>query len=238
MSDASVLVVKHVPWEGPHRIAEALEACGLALDVRCPIEGDQLPPHDRVAGAVFMGGPMNVDEIDMHPGLLAERVWLAEAISVDMPVLGVCLGSQLIARSLGAAVRPGGAPEIGWKTVTVQDDQDPLMRHLAPAATVLHWHGDVFDLPASAKYLASSEQTEVQAFRVRNAWGMLFHPEADAALVDRWLSEETMALEAEAALGVGASDRLRLDAAKNETELKAVSEPLFAAFGELLAATS
>lgn len=236
MSAPPVLVVRHVPWEGPHRVADALEAAGLRIESRRPLEGEALPPVGDIAGAVFMGGPMNVDETDRYPGLAAEREWLADAIAGDLPVLGVCLGSQLIARALGAEVRPGGAPEIGWSPIEVFDPSDPLTGGLAPETSVLHWHGDVFGLPPEARALARSERTEIQAFRARNAWGLLFHAEADAGLVQTWLAERSMADEAAAAIGPGASERLREDAARFGPDLAERSQPGFVAFAELAAA--
>src|SRR5262249_62055310 len=123
-------------------------------------------------------------------------VGLAPGTDGDKPVLGVCLGAQLIAAALGAEVRPGPAPEIGFATVRIRDPGDPVVGGLAPDAAVLHWHGDVFDLPEGAEVLAWSAQTQNQAFRIGNAWGLLFHPEADAALVESWLAVPEMAAEA------------------------------------------
>lgn len=231
----SVLVVTHVPWEGPHRIADALVRAGLNIDHRRPLEGDRLPPVAEVSGAVFMGGPMNVDQVDRHPGLLAEREWLEQALAAGVPTLGICLGAQLLARAAGASVSPGNCPEIGWAPVEVLEGEDPLARFLAPASQVLHWHGDVFELPQGATHLASSERTEVQGFRIANSWGFLFHAEADVELVDLWLAEPSMRDEAERALGATACDDIRGDAARLDAELRLRSEPMFAAFAELIA---
>ena len=228
-----LLSVQHVSWEGPHRI---LDACG-GLDVmaRQPLGGDDLPAHDEVAGAVLMGGPMNVDDHAGHPALADEVAWVAEAIRRRMPVLGICLGAQLIARALGAEVRPGPEPEIGFAPVEVHDPDDPLLGGLAPATTVLHWHGDVFDLPRGAVPLASSEGTEHQAFRFERAWGVLFHPEADAALLESWLAVPEMAAEAAGILGPEAAPALRQQAARAKAELVPRSTPGFRAFAELVA---
>jgi GMP synthase (glutamine-hydrolysing) len=230
-----VLVVQHVPWEGPHRIGRALEAAGLELDIRLPLDGEELPALDEVAGAVFMGGPMNVDEIDRYPGLLAEREWLTEAIGADLPVLGVCLGSQLIARAVGAEIRPGPAPEIGWAPVWIHDAEDPIVGALSPGTPVLHWHGDIFDLPPGATHLASSDRTATQAFRVRNAWGLLFHAEADAELAESWLGESSMGDEAAHTLGPEGPAAIAADAREFAPQLIAASTPGFAAFAELIA---
>jgi len=229
----TLLAVQHVPWEGPHRI---LDACG-DLHVRTvkPLAGQPLPSHDEVAGAVFMGGPMNVDEVGRFPALATEREWLAEAVGRGMPVLGICLGAQLLARALGAEVRPGAAPEIGFAPVAVANPDDPLLGGLAPCAEVLHWHGDVFDLPAGADHLASSARTPCQAFRAGNAWGALFHPEADYALVEAWLAVPEMIEEAVAALGDAGEHALPERAAELEAGLIERTAPGFAAFAEIVA---
>ncbi len=180
-----------------------------------------------------MGGPMNVDEVDRHPGLAAEREWLTEAMRQEMPVLGICLGAQLLARALGAEVRAGEGPEIGFAPVEIQEPADPILAGLAPRTTVLHWHGDVFDLPDGAVPLASSAKTALQAFRHGNAWGVLFHPEADASLVDAWLAEPEMAEEARAALGPAAPADLRRQAGEAQGLLTDRSTPGFRAFAGL-----
>ncbi len=228
-----LLVVQHVPWEGPHRILEAFgDRCVIAVR---PLDGDELPGHGEVAGAIFMGGPMGVGESDAHPGLMIERDWLREAIEAGLPTLGVCLGAQLIARALGAEIRPGKAPEIGFATTRVRDPGDPVVGGLAPDATVLHWHGEVFDLPDGAELLAWSAGTQVQAFRAGRAWGVLFHAEADARLVESWLAVPEMAAQAHAALGPDAESILRRQAAEHEEELVARSTPGFQAFAGLVA---
>ena len=228
----TLLAIQHVSWEGPHRI---LDACaGLEVKAVRPLEGDTLPRPTEVAGAVIMGGPMSVDEVERYPGLAAEREWLTKALQFQMPILGICLGAQLLASALGAAVGPGKGPEIGFAPVKVDDPGDPVLGALAPETSALHWHGDVFDLPDGARPLASSEQTAHQAFRHGSAWGVLFHPEADRELVDRWLAEPTMAEEAKAALGDDAPTQLRRQAAEAEPQLTARSTPGFQAFADLL----
>jgi GMP synthase (glutamine-hydrolysing) len=228
-----LLAVQHVSWEAPHRILDACE--GLEVRTVEPLAGERLPDHAEVSGAVVMGGPMNVDEVERYPGLGAEREWLAEAVRLEMPVLGICLGAQLLARALGGEVRPGKGAEIGFAPVWIHDAGDPIVGALAPRTTVLHWHGDVFDLPDGAVSLASSQLTEPQAFRHGNAWGVLFHPEADRSRVDAWLAEPEMAEEARNALGPDASDDLRLQARAAEDQLVARSTPGFQAFANLVA---
>jgi GMP synthase (glutamine-hydrolysing) len=230
----TLLAIQHVPWEGPHRI---LDACGgLHVHTVKPLAGQSLPPHEEVVGAVVMGGPMNVDEVERFPALAAEREWLTEAVRRELPVLGICLGAQLLARALGAEVRAGEGPEIGFAPIAVSDPGDPLLGGLAPSTDVLHWHGDVFDLPAGARPLASSARTEHQAFRAGNAWGVLFHPEADLALVEAWLAVPEMIGEALSVLGDGGTQALPERASAAEPALIERTTPGFEAFAQLVAA--
>ncbi|MFP5389418.1 MAG: type 1 glutamine amidotransferase [Thermoleophilia bacterium] len=227
-----LLAIQHVPWEGPHRI---LDACG-GLDVHTvkPLAGQPLPAHDQVAGAVVMGGPMNVDEVDVHPELASEREWLAEALRQDMPVLGICLGAQLLARALGAEVRAGEGQELGYMPAEILDPHDPVLGALAPSTTVLHWHGDVFDLPDGAEHLARSEHTEVQAFRHGSAWGVLFHPESDFVLLEAWLAVPEMVHEACMALGDDGAAALPSQAEAADAKLIARTRPGLEAFASLV----
>jgi GMP synthase (glutamine-hydrolysing) len=230
----TLLAIQHVPWEGPHRI---LDACGgLHVQTVKPLAGQPLPLHEEVAGAVVMGGPMNVDEVERFPALAAEREWLTEAVRHELPLLGICLGAQLLARALGAEVRAGEGPEIGFAPVAVSEPGDPVLGGLAPSTDVLHWHGDVFDLPDGAQPLASSAQTEHQAFRAGNAWGVLFHPEADFALVEAWLAVPEMIGEARGALGDDGAHALPELAAEAEPSLVERTTPGFEAFAQLVAA--
>lgn len=199
-----------------------------------PLAAEPLPRHDEVDGVVAMGGPMNVDDHEGYPALATEREWLAEAVRRDMPVLGVCLGAQLLARALGAEVRPAERPEIGFATIEVSDPHDPIVGALAPSTPVFQWHGDVFDLPEGARSLASSAQTECQAFRYGQAWGLLFHPEADVDLVESWLRVPEMVMEAGRAVGLGAAGLLPSQAEDLEPALIDRTAPGLRAFAAMV----
>jgi GMP synthase (glutamine-hydrolysing) len=219
-------VVRHVRWEGPHRILDAFP--DFPIDVLDILEsGTRLPEVDSIAGAVVMGGPMSANDTDSHPRLAEEVAWLGQCAARGVPVLGVCLGAQLLARALGGTVAPAPAREIGFAPVEIMTRADPVVGPLAPTAVVLHWHGEIFDLPANARLLARSTATEVQAFRAATAWGLLFHAEADTALIEQWLGQPTMADEARSALGSGYAETLR--AAAGDVDLDRTSA-VFAAF--------
>jgi GMP synthase (glutamine-hydrolysing) len=184
---AKVIVLQHVAVEGPGRLGAALVRAGLELEIVPIHAGAPVPASLGGAPAlVVMGGPMGVYEADRHPHLTDELRLIREAIDAGVPTIGICLGSQLLAAALGAEVAPSGRQEIGWLPVTLADGAagDPLLGGVAPTFAPLHWHGDVFALPAGAVALARSALTELQAFRAgARAWGFLFHLEADAAQV-------------------------------------------------------
>ncbi|HWS57696.1 MAG TPA: gamma-glutamyl-gamma-aminobutyrate hydrolase family protein [Actinotalea sp.] len=188
-----VLVLVHVPWESAGLIGAGLATAGVPVVTRTVVDEPScdLPRVRDLAGLVVMGGPMNADDDARHPGLAAERRLLAAAVEADLPVLGVCLGMQLLARALGAAVHTGPAPEIGFAPVDVRGD-DPVLAPLGARPTVLHWHGDVAELPSGATLLASSPNTPVQAFRTGSALGLQFHLEVDATLLASWLEQPVM----------------------------------------------
>lgn len=225
-------MVRHAPWEGPHRILDAFS--GVPVTVVDALEpGAVLPAHRDVRAAVVMGGPMSVNDGRLYPGLDREVEWIRTALALDVPMLGICLGSQLIARAAGASVAPGQRPEIGWLPVEVSATDDPLVGGMSPMTVALHWHGEAFDLPPGAVPLARSAMTSVQAFRLGRAWGLLFHPEADAALMDLWLAEPTMLDEARQAIGPDAEAALRRGAERHGALLGERSAAGFAAFAAL-----
>jgi GMP synthase (glutamine-hydrolysing) len=203
-----VLVLQHVPWEGPHVILDSFP--DVPVQIRHTLDeppGTPLPDPTTIRGVIVMGGPMSVNDADTLTPLADEIAWLQRAVALDVPVLGICLGAQLLAKAAGATIAPAPCPEVGVAPVTIADPDDRLVAHLAPAAYAMHWHGEQFTLPQAAVPLAYSAQTEIQAFRLgSSAWGMLFHLEVDDELLDIWLAEPTMAAEAEHVLGPGYRD--------------------------------
>ena len=203
-----VLVLTHAPHEGPGLLARALD--GLPYRVRSVLDSPdpRLPAVDEIAGLIVMGGPQDADDDTGHPGLAAEKRLLTAAVDADVPVLGVCLGMQLLAIALGGELHRRHGTEIGFAPLDVLAD-DPVLGPLGSTPDVLHWHDDAVGLPPGATLLASTAATPVQAFRAGSALGLQFHLEVDATLLDLWLETPVMA----DALGFDDADRLRADAA-------------------------
>jgi len=184
---APVLVLRHDAVEGPGRSARALEGAGLSHRV---VRVDRREPVPESLGdapaLVVMGGPMGVYQADRYPHLNDEVRLIRRALERGRPVLGICLGSQLLAHALGARVHPGPRKEIGWYDITLHPaaGADPLWQGVASPFPAFVWHGDVFDPPPGATPLAASALTPIQAFVAgAGTYGLLFHLEVDAAQV-------------------------------------------------------
>jgi len=153
---------------------------------------------------------MSVNDADTIPPIADEIAWLQSALSLEVPVLGVCLGAQLLAKAAGAAITQAPHPEVGVSPVTITDPHDPLIGHLAPVTYAMHWHGEQFTLPAGAAAVAHSGPTDVQCSGSAAAPGECsFHLEVDNDLLEVWLAEPSMTAEAARALGDDYREDLR-----------------------------
>jgi len=221
-SQLPLLVLRHVPWEGLGAFAPLMDRRRVAWRYVDLFAGARLPDLRSARAVLVMGGPMGVYETARYPFLRQEIDAIGSAVRAGVPLVGVCLGSQLLAAALGAEVRPNSrGKEIGWVPVLRASAAaaDPIVGRFAPEETVLHWHGDVFEVPQGAVALAGSALTDCQAFRWGpSAWGLLFHVEADPPLVDRWLSEPSMRAEA-AALDPGLPERILAEAPRLQERL-------------------
>jgi len=234
---ATCLVIQHVEPEPAFAIDVALRAAGVTVDSRRVFAGDSLPVDlAGFAGLVVMGGPMSAASDEGFATRHSEIALLADAVADGTPALGVCLGAQLLAVAGGAAVLVGDAgPEIGWGTVSVFEEcrGDALFSGLPETLTVLHWHGETFDIPAGGRRLMGNERYANQAFRIGEAaWGVQFHLEVDDAAVDGFLR----AFAAEAAAVPGGPDEIRAATAGALEQLAAPSALVLGRFAALVAA--
>jgi len=185
-----VLNIVHQNSAGPGVFADVTGERGDAVEVwEPPKEG---PPAVGAHDAVFVfGGAMNVDQEAEHPWLSAEKAWLEELVDRRAPLLGLCLGSQLLAEAAGASPHRSEAAEVGWHDVELcaEASADPLLGTLPESFRAFEWHAYEFPLPPGGVPLARSGRC-LQAFRLDGpAWGLQFHAEAVRASIDRWLDE-------------------------------------------------
>jgi len=193
------VVIRHVAFEDLGSFAEPLARHGYRVDYleagMDDLGGDEVRNADLL---IVLGGPIGAGDERQYPFLAAELRLLERRLGDDRPTLGICLGSQLMARALGERVFGAGRKEIGWSPLSLTEaGRASALRHLAPEKTaVLHWHGDTFDLPRGAVHLAATPACENQAFR----WGagglaLQFHPEATPAGLERWFIGHTLEIE-------------------------------------------
>ena len=196
--------------------------------------GVQWPALEQISGLIIFGGEMNVDEVDVHPQLLTQRVLMRRAVDSGIPVLGICLGAQMLARALDARVYRAPVREFGFKTVrlTAGGQRDILLSAFQTDDRVFQWHEDTFDLPAGAELLATGDDVPHQAFRFgRTAWGVQFHFEVDAPGVEAWLrvAEPTLSRDWKRS-----GDEIRDELRMYLDEQQQRSRALLAAFAGLL----
>lgn len=220
-----LIALQHLDLEGPSRIADLARELGWSIEVRDLSRGASVPTHLETGQVlVVMGGSMGVGDLgDVRwPFLALEIALLQNVLAAGQPVIGVCLGAQLLAHAAGAAVYPlhtGSPParhrEVGWGAITFTRSaaEEPVLLGLELAEPVVHWHGDTFDLPSGATLLASTLACPNQFFRLgRQAFGLQFHVEITAAQVTEWTREDAAFVEA--AGGTGHGQRLLTDTAR------------------------
>ena len=214
--------------------AEApLRAAGLKIEQYDVARGDALPDLDEVDGLICFGGTQSAVDLDAQPALHAEADLLARAVARDVPVLGLCLGAQLLARALGATVRRAPRRTVAWLQLERLSgaNSDPLLRALPPLVPALHWNEDVFDLPPGAVELLGPRVEGIEAFRAgRSAYGLQFHPEVDSSVLDQWYADYGNWL---AQAGVAERDARAADAAHERAQAD-VAHRLFTAFAGII----
>lgn len=199
----SAIVLQHTPTEGPERVATLLGERGVRCETIALHAGAPVPDivgRDQLL--VVMGGPMGVADAGSaeYPFLAPEIALLKKLVARDAPILGICLGSQLLAAAAGARVYPNTRPgpdgpiaarEVGWGPIDLHNVTEPALAGLPAQPMVLHWHGDTFDLPAGAVHLASTPVCRNQAYRLgTRAFGLQFHAEVERETIATWVSED------------------------------------------------
>lgn len=176
--------LEHAPFEGPGRIAAWAQERGHTLARTALYDGEAPPAPEAFDLLVVMGGPMSIHEHRNHPWLPAEKKFLAEAIAARKPILGICLGAQLLADVLGGKVFQNAVKEIGWFPVRMLDRSAPFAA-FPERLTVMHWHGDTFTIPPGARRVAESDACANQAFVFGNrVVGLQFHIELEKVGVE------------------------------------------------------
>lgn len=224
-----VLAFRHVPFEHLGLIESAFDSRGVSFEYAdLYSDGTPLPNPENYSGLVFMGGPMSAN--DALPWLAREIKWIEQAVRRGQPVLGVCLGAQLIAKALGARVYRNPVKEIGWFDIefTAEAAGDRLFSAAAGRELVFHWHGETFDLPPGAVHLAFSDACRHQAFRLgQNTYGLQFHLEVTPAMIADWCEQD-------ANCGDVRELAEPLDPKRNATRLAVLSHSVFGNWCDLL----
>lgn len=185
-----ILIFKHVPFEGPGTLQDALEEKGIRHRTVNLYEEAAPKNLDGCKGLIIMGGPMNVYEEAEFPFLRDEDRLIKEALAKNIPMIGVCLGAQLMTKAAGAKVTKGTKKEIGWYPLHLTEEakDDPVFNRLPKEVEVFQWHGDTFEIPKGAVRLASSELFPNQAFRIgENAYAFQFHIEVTNEVIAEWV---------------------------------------------------
>jgi GMP synthase (glutamine-hydrolysing) len=188
----TALILQHTPEERGGLFEEVLLEQGWGLEILPLFGGADLPPSlDGFGLTLVMGGPMSANQEKDYPFLKEEIPFLGKALKLGEPVLGICLGAQLMAKALGSRVYPGPYKEIGWYWLnqTPPARTDPLFSLLDPYFMVFQWHGETFDLPSGSDCLAGNPAFPHQAFRWGTvAYGFQFHLEMTQPMLQQWLA--------------------------------------------------
>ena len=225
-----VAIFRHFPIEGPGYFATFLELHGIPWQLIRIDAGDAVPSDiSAFSGLAFMGGPMSVN--DELPWIAPVLALIRAAQVADMPVLGHCLGGQLMAKALGGTVSRNPVKEIGWGDVTVADDADAAhwFGHAVPAFRSFHWHGETFTIPPGARRLLSSTHCVNQAFSLGNSLGMQCHIEMTPQMIDSWCERGAREIARSSdSPGVDQAAEIKVDLDERLRGLHAVADGVYA----------
>ncbi len=225
-----ILVLQHAGCESPGAYEDELIARRLPFVRVLLDEGEELPDWRAYGAVVVMGGAMGAGEEAQHPWLVPEKRLIAAAVAAGLPYLGVCLGAQLLAASLGARVSVARQAELGVLSVqlTPAAAEDPVFAGLPAAFETLQWHRETYELPAGAVQLARSQDCEQQAFALGRAYGVQFHLEVDARMMGAWIDVPEYAAELRELAGDDAPAAMLAEVQRVERASVPIARELFA----------
>lgn len=229
-----LLVLQHVAHELLGTLNPLLKRAGLRIRyVNFARHPDAQPSLEGYDGLIILGGPMSANDSNRLPHLTTEMKLIERAMKLNRPVLGICLGAQLIARTLGAEVYPNREKEIGWYDVSPTGDAqcDPLLSAFGESEKIFQWHGETFDMPKSTRHLAFSSLCAHQAFRYEaNVYGFQFHLEVDAPMIHRWLRVPDNQKEIASLGGANSLERIHSETPVHIERLTQLSDGVFGEF--------
>ncbi|MBM4259828.1 MAG: amidotransferase [Deltaproteobacteria bacterium] len=235
-----LLVCQHVPHEILGTLNPLLKQAGFRIRyVNFGRHPDAQPTLDGYDGLVVLGGPMSAYDDERLPHLKIEMKLIEAALQRNLPILGICLGAQLIARTLGARVFANHTKEIGWYNVhpTAHAGEDPLIGEFEAVEKIFQWHGDTFEIPAGSVHLASSMACANQAFRyAEKVYAFQFHLEVDEPMILRWLKVPENRREIQSLHGDIDPDQIHRETAHYIERLHELSEHVFGEFINLFGA--
>ena len=233
-----LLVFQHVAAEPLGTLDPLIRQRGHRIRfVNFERDPDARPDIDRYKGLVVLGGPMNVEDQAQRAHLRTELAAIERMLELGRPVLGICLGAQLLAHALGAPVKRHPTSEIGWYDVhaTAAGQDDPVIAPLGKRSPIFQWHGRHFEVPDTATHLARSETCEQQAFRYGDtAYGFQVHLEMDQPLIERWLANPAYRRELEQLSGTQDEARIRADTQRHIAGMQAQAGDVFNKFLDLV----
>jgi GMP synthase (glutamine-hydrolysing) len=225
---------QHIDCEGLGTLGDVLASKGVEVVISQPCKGESIP-DSLGSGLVILGGPMGAYEETVNPWMVNELTAIQKALDARLPILGICLGSQLLAKAAGSQVFRGAQPEVGWAPVhlTEAGSSDPLFQGIPKTFTAFHWHGDTFTPPTGSTRLAWSELYRNQAFRLdKNAYGLQFHLEVTREMAKDWMQKYARELTHQG--GVIQPERITDRLEENISSLRKISDGVFGQFVSLL----
>jgi len=231
---ARLLVFQHVAHEILGTLDPLLRKSGFRIKyVNFGRDNYRIPEIRNYDGLIVLGGPMNVDEVDNFPYLEREIKAIEKALKCEIPILGICLGSQLLAKALGSRVGKNNGKEIGWYDVTPTGEgtKDNLISKFSGTEKIFQWHGDTFEVPDGGVLLASSGMCKNQAFRYGDkVYGFQFHLEVDRKMIERWLTIPDNVKELDELKGVIDPEMIRSETPLYIGRLHDLSDATFSEF--------